>query len=53
MRFLGVGMIFAGYTLLYAAVAAGGVLATDPWAALYIDAYTQSTALTANQPASS
>jgi hypothetical protein len=40
MRFLGTLLIFAGYTLVYGAVAKGGRFATDPWAGLYADAYT-------------
>jgi hypothetical protein len=40
MAFLGTLLIFAGYTLVYGAVAKGGRFATDPWAGLYLDAYT-------------
>lgn len=32
--------LFAGYTLIYAAVAAGGKFAATPWEALRQDAYT-------------
>jgi len=40
MGFIGTLLIFAGYTLVYGAVAKGGRFATDPWAGLYADAYT-------------
>jgi hypothetical protein len=43
MKFLGILLIFGGYMLVYSAVAAGGKLATDPWASLYVDAYTEDT----------
>lgn len=42
MRFLSTLLMFAGYTLVYAAVAAGGKFATEPWAGLFADAYTES-----------
>lgn len=32
-------LVFAGYTLVYAAVAKQGAFATDPWAGLFADAY--------------
>lgn len=32
-------MVFGGYTLIYAASAAGGRHATEPWAVFYSDAY--------------
>lgn len=35
-----VGFLFAGYLLVYAAVANGGKLAATPWRALVEDAYT-------------
>ena len=31
--------MFGGYTLVYAAVAKGGVFATEPWASWFADAY--------------
>lgn len=34
-----IGCLFAGYTLVYAAVANGGKLAKRPWDALREDAY--------------
>lgn len=34
------GFLFAGYVLVYAAVANGGKLAAAPWDALRVDAYT-------------
>lgn len=39
MKFLANILIFAGYTLIYAAVARQGELATDPWGALLFDVY--------------
>lgn len=41
MRLVSTLLVFAGYTLIYAAVAAGGKFATEPWAGLYADAYGQ------------
>lgn len=35
-------LLFAGYVLVYAAVANRGVMATDPWLGLFTDAYTNS-----------
>lgn len=40
MKLLGILFVFAGYVLVYAATAAGGKFATDPWASLFADAYT-------------
>lgn len=40
MQAVGVILLFGGYLLVYAAVAAGGRFATEPWAGLYADAYT-------------
>lgn len=40
MKFLGTLFLFVGYSLVYAAVARGGVFATDPWNGLFFDAYT-------------
>ena len=40
MRLSGTLLLFGGYMLVYAAVAAGGKYATEPWAGLYADAYT-------------
>lgn len=37
---LAVPMLFAGYMLVYAAVANGGVFTLHPWAALFADPYT-------------
>lgn len=34
-------LLFAGYTLAYAAVANGGVFVKNPWMGLFTDAYTQ------------
>ena len=42
MRALSGVFLLLGYVLVYAATAAGGVFATDPWAGLYADAYTAS-----------
>lgn len=39
MRFLGVLLLLGGYTFIYAAVARGGVFATEPWMGLVSDAY--------------
>lgn len=39
MRFVGLLMLFGGYMLVYAATAAGGKFATEPWAGLFTDAY--------------
>lgn len=38
---LGIVFVMAGYTLVYAAVANHGQFATEPWAALFADAYEQ------------
>jgi len=40
LQFIGILLVFGGYTLVYSAVAGGGRFATEPWAALYGDAYT-------------
>lgn len=40
MKFLGILFVFFGYVFVYASVAAGGRFATEPWAALFADAYT-------------
>lgn len=39
MQFIGILLVFGGYTLVYAATAHGGRFATEPWAGLYADAY--------------
>jgi len=39
MQFVGILMLFGGYILVYAAIAAGGWFALEPWAGLYTDAY--------------
>lgn len=39
MRILSIGLIFSGYTLIYASTARGGKFATDPWLGLFMDAY--------------
>jgi hypothetical protein len=39
VQFVGVLLVFGGYTLVYAAVARGGRFATEPWAGLFADAY--------------
>lgn len=36
--------MFGGYMLVYAATAKAGAFATEPWATLFSDAYTGSTA---------
>lgn len=41
MKPLPIVLTFIGYTLIYAAVAAGGKFATEPWAGFYADAYTE------------
>lgn len=41
MKPLPIVLIFSGYALIYAAVAAGGKFATEPWAGLFADAYTE------------
>lgn len=41
MKFLGTLFLFAGYTLIYSAVANVGVFAGDPWGAILGDAYSQ------------
>jgi hypothetical protein len=43
VQFIGVLLVFGGYMLVYAAVAHGGVYATEPWLSLYADAYTGKT----------
>jgi hypothetical protein len=48
VRFPTAILLFAGYTLLYASVAAGGKMATEPWSGLFADAYTGASA-TSNQ----
>lgn len=40
MLALASALLFAGYTLVYAAVANGGKFAATPWEALRADAYT-------------
>lgn len=40
MRLVSTLLVFAGYTFVYASVAAGGRFATEPWAGLFADAYT-------------
>lgn len=49
MKFLGILFVFFGYVLVYAAVAAGGKFATEPWAALFADAYTGAGGMTNQQ----
>lgn len=39
MKFITTLLLFAGYTLVYAAVAKGGAFATEPWKGLFADAY--------------
>lgn len=41
MKFLGTLFLFAGYTLIYSAVANGGRFASDPWNSVLSDAYSQ------------
>lgn len=41
MKVLPIVLAFSGYVLIYAAVAAGGKFATEPWAGLFADAYTE------------
>jgi hypothetical protein len=40
MKSLAMILTFAGYTLIYAAVANQGIFATEPWNGLFADAYT-------------
>jgi hypothetical protein len=40
VKFLGGILILVGYMLVYAAVAKQGRFASEPWAGLYADAYT-------------
>jgi hypothetical protein len=40
VRFLGILFVFFGYMFMYAATAAGGKFAAEPWASLFADAYT-------------
>jgi hypothetical protein len=40
VKLLGILFLFFGYVFVYASVAAGGRFATEPWAALFADAYT-------------
>jgi len=40
VKFLGIFLLFSGYALVYASVAAGGKYATEPWLGLFVDAYT-------------
>lgn len=40
MKFIGILFVFFGYVLVYASAAAGGKFATEPWAGLFADAYT-------------
>lgn len=39
MKFLATILVFGGYALVYASVAAGGKFATEPWLGLVQDAY--------------
>lgn len=39
MRALGMALLLGGYTLVYAAVARGGMFALEPWLGLLEDAY--------------
>ncbi len=41
MKFVSTFLLFFGYMLVYAAVAASGKFATEPWASLFADAYTE------------
>jgi hypothetical protein len=45
-------LILAGYTLVYAAVANGGVLYRDPWVGLFREAYPASAPSSAGGTAS-
>lgn len=45
MKAFAILLTFAGYTLVYAAVANRGRFATDPWAGLFADAYTSNAAI--------
>lgn len=47
MKFLGILFVFFGYVFVYASVAAGGKFATEPWASLFADAYTDAGSSTA------
>jgi hypothetical protein len=46
MLIVGQLLVLAGYTLIYAGVANGGALASNPTAALLTDAYTGGSAVT-------
>lgn len=50
MKPLPIVLIFSGYILVYAAVAAGGKFATEPWAGLFYDAYTEEQSSTVQTP---
>lgn len=39
MKFLSTLLMYTAYVLIYSAVAAGGKFATEPWNALFADAY--------------
>jgi hypothetical protein len=39
VKLLGILFVFLGYVFVYASTAAGGKFATEPWAALFADAY--------------
>ena len=41
MRSLGMLLLLAGYTFIYAAVAKGGKYATEPWMGFVKDAYSE------------
>lgn len=49
MRFLGTLLLLGGYALVYAAVAAGGKFATEPWLGFVEDAYSVNAAPTTAQ----
>ena len=39
MKFVSILTLLFGYTLVYAGVARGGVIAKNPWLGLYVDVY--------------
>jgi hypothetical protein len=49
VKLLGVTLLLGGYTLVYAAVAAGGIFAGAPWLRLMFDAYGAREALKAHK----
>ena len=46
MKLVGILFLFFGYVFVYASVAAKGRFASEPWAALFADAYTDASTTT-------